>query len=135
MRSVRVLTGLALSSVAMAGGALALSAPMASAETGPHSEICEQAQVKTHEAQKELDRLKKLPHSKENRKRIADAEEILEQAQVGERDACADASGPVHAGSGGIQGGLSTTELAAGAALLAAAGGGVVVMRRRSNQS
>ncbi|MFJ1582060.1 hypothetical protein ACIOC1_01900 [Streptomyces sp. NPDC088197] len=134
MRSARALAALAISSIALSGGALALSAPMASAETGPHSEICEQAQVKTHEAQRELDRLEKLPNkTPEIRKQIATAEEILEQAQVGERDACASVTGPVHAGSGGLAGGISGTEMTAGAAVLAvAAAGGVVMMRRRS---
>ncbi|GAA1358700.1 hypothetical protein [Streptomyces beijiangensis] len=133
MRSVRVLTSLAISSVALAGGALALSAPAASAATGPNSEQCEQAQVGSNEAQKSLDALKKSGASKD---KIDAATEILEQAQVAEHEACATISGPVHTGAGGTQGGLSTTEMTAGAALIAtAAAGGVVMMRRRSSEN
>ncbi|MGW7418408.1 hypothetical protein [Streptomyces sp. NPDC054863] len=126
IRSLRTLTGLAL-----AGGALALSAPHAQAV----SQSCQRALDDAEIAQRNFDTVSKDPNaSAEDRKNAEDeANMTASTAQRFCNSTDPAVTGPVRAGAGGSQGSVGTTEVAGGTALLAAgAVGAVLVVRRRA---
>ncbi|HET6860358.1 MAG TPA: hypothetical protein VFH94_25090 [Streptomyces sp.] len=131
MRSIRVLTGLAL-----AGAALTLSVPAAQAAPDPNSEICEQAQVAADEAQKAYDDLMKMTGVPKEKLDAAQNEVNL-TASAAQRvcgDSVADkVTGPVHTGLGGGSD-SGSAELAGGVAVVVAGvAAGAVMLRRRES--
>lgn len=124
MRSIRVLTGLAV-----AGAALAISAPHATAVTADCQKALDEAEI----TQKNADEVNSDPNtSPEDKKNATDeangaasnAQRICDSTDPSVR-------GHMKTGSGGAQASTDPTELAAGAAVLAAGAAGALYLRRR----
>ncbi|NEB73657.1 hypothetical protein G3I40_04200 [Streptomyces sp. SID14478] len=125
MRSIRVLTGLALASAA-----LVMSVPSAQAV----SPSCQQALDDAEITQRNADTVNADPNTSAADKKAA-TDEANQAASTAQRfcDSTDPAvRGSVHAGEGGTQTGTDPAALAGAAALLAA-GAGAVYLRRRDN--
>ncbi|MGB8945696.1 MAG: hypothetical protein WCD21_36485 [Streptomyces sp.] len=124
MRSIRVLTGLAV-----AGAALAISAPNAVAVSADCQKALDEAEI----TQKNADTVNADPNASDEDKKNA-TDEANQAASTAQRfcDSTDPAvKGHMKTGSGGAQGSTDPTELAAGAAVLAAGAAGAVYMSRR----
>lgn len=124
MRSIRVLTGLAV-----AGAALAITAPNAAAVSADCQKALDDAEI----TQKNADTVNADPNASEADKKAA-TDEANQAASTAQRfcDSTDPAvRGGVKTGSGGAQGSTDPTELATGAAVLAAGAAGAVYMHRR----
>lgn len=124
MRSIRVLTGLAL-----AGAALAITAPNASAVSADCQKALDDAEI----TQKNADEVNADPSTTDEEKKEA-TDEANQAASTAQRfcDSTDPAvKGHMKTGSGGTQGSTDPTELAAGAAVLAAGAAGAVYISRR----
>ncbi|MFF3641763.1 hypothetical protein [Streptomyces sp. NPDC002564] len=125
MRSIRVLTGLAV-----AGAALAITAPTAQAV----SPSCQKALDDAEITQKNADEVRNDPNTSEADKKAAEDEANMAASTAQRFCDSTDPAvrGGMRTGSGGAQGGSTDpTELAAGAAVLAAGAAGAVFLARR----
>ncbi|MGW5738562.1 MULTISPECIES: hypothetical protein [Streptomyces] len=125
MRSIRVLTGLAVS-----GAALTIAAPNAQAV----SPSCQKALDDAEITQKNADTVKADPNATPEEKKAAEDEANMAASTAQRFCDSTDPAvrGGVHAGSGGSQGSSDPVELAAGAAVLAVGAAAVYLHRRRA---
>ncbi|MEU3741435.1 hypothetical protein AB0E78_30785 [Streptomyces sp. NPDC032198] len=124
MRSIRVLTGLAV-----AGAALAITAPNAAAVSADCQKALDDAEI----TQKNADTVQADPSTTPEEKKAAE-DEANQAASTAQRfcDSTDPAvKGHMKTGSGGTQASTDPTELAAGAAVLAAGAVGALYIARR----